>query len=126
MPFETIFKDLDEIPKTPSFVKSRPIHGDNQNGVLLKLDKVRHFHLVNDSLKFKDKKNSIVFRGQCNMPHRQKFISKFYNFPNSNFGDVSEANRDKPYYKNYFYIKDQFKYKFILSIEGHDVATNLK
>ncbi|ASG67556.1 lipopolysaccharide A protein [Francisella halioticida] len=124
--FETIFTDLTEVPQLPSFVKSRPIHGNNQNSVLLKLDKLRHFRFVNDHLSFKDKKNAIVFRGQCHVPHRQEFIEKSYNLPNSNFGDTMKSNQIKPYYKDYLSIPEQLKYRYVLSIEGVDVATNLK
>ncbi|MED7788137.1 glycosyl transferase family 90 [Francisella sp. 19X1-34] len=124
--FETIFTDLIEVPKSPSFVKSRPIDGDNKNAVLLKLDKLRHFRFVDDNLAFKDKKSAIVFRGQCHVPHRQEFIEKFYNLSNSDFGDTMKSSQGKPYYKDYLSIPEQLKYKYILSIEGVDVATNLK
>ncbi len=124
--FETIFTDLTEIPQQPSFVKSRPIDGDNKNSVLLKLDKLRHFRFVDDHLAFEDKKSAIVFRGQCHVPHRQEFIENLYNLPNSNFGDTMKSSQDKPYYKDYLSISEQLKYRYILSIEGVDVATNLK
>lgn len=124
--FCTAFYDLTKIPKEPTFVKSRPISSDNQNSILLKLDKVRHFRFIDDALKFENKKNAIVFRGQCHVPHRQKFIEEFYNLPNSDFGDVMQSNQNKPYYKNYLSVSEQLKYKYILSIEGNDVATNLK
>ncbi len=39
--FLYLFGDITEIPKEPSFVKSRPIDGDNENSILMKLDKVK-------------------------------------------------------------------------------------
>lgn len=35
--------DITYVEDIPTIVKSRPIHGENQNSVLLKMDKVRHF-----------------------------------------------------------------------------------
>ncbi|MDO4230340.1 MAG: lipopolysaccharide biosynthesis protein, partial [Capnocytophaga sp.] len=42
-PIDFVFGDVIHIPDTPSIVKSRPISDDNQNSVLLNLDKARHF-----------------------------------------------------------------------------------
>ncbi|MDF5306075.1 lipopolysaccharide A protein, partial [Vibrio parahaemolyticus] len=36
--FNYINGDVTHIPNVPSFIKSRPIHGDNQNSVVLKLN----------------------------------------------------------------------------------------
>ncbi|MDE4959476.1 lipopolysaccharide A protein, partial [Francisella tularensis subsp. holarctica] len=43
--FATAFYDLTKIPQQPTFVKSSPIADDNQNSIILKLDKLRHFSL---------------------------------------------------------------------------------
>ena len=40
--------DITYVEDIPTIVKSRPIHGENQNSVLLKMDKVRHFIFVKD------------------------------------------------------------------------------
>src|SRR5690606_28807624 len=37
-----LFGDVAHVPPHPSIVKSRPIGGDNENSVLLNLDKLRH------------------------------------------------------------------------------------
>ncbi|MDO4225070.1 MAG: lipopolysaccharide biosynthesis protein, partial [Bergeyella zoohelcum] len=42
-PIDFVFGDVTHIPDTPSIVKSRPISDNNQNSVLLNLDKARHF-----------------------------------------------------------------------------------
>lgn len=42
------FGDVTHVPEEPSLVKSRPIHGDNTNSVVLKLNKPRHYIFVND------------------------------------------------------------------------------
>jgi hypothetical protein len=124
--FNVAFYDLTKIPTEPLFVKSRPISGENHNSVLLKLDKLRHFRYVRDNLMFEDKKNAIVFRGQCGVPHRKIFIEKYHGMKNSDFGDSHKLSIGQAYSTKHLSINDQLKYKYILSIEGVDVATNLK
>ncbi|APC90837.1 MULTISPECIES: glycosyl transferase family 90 [Francisella] len=124
--FTTAFYDLTKIPKQPTFVKSRPISDDNQNSIVLKLDKVRHFSFFDDNQKFEDKLNMAVFRGACHQPARQYFIKNYYNLPNTNFGDTRKTSVREPFNKGFLSIEEQLKYKYIISIEGYDVATNLK
>lgn len=54
--FNYLFGDITHVPENPTIVKSRPIHGNNQNAIVMKLDKLRHFHFVDDALAFEDKK----------------------------------------------------------------------
>ncbi|KQN57035.1 hypothetical protein ASE99_23515 [Serratia sp. Leaf51] len=124
--FNCIFGDVKEIPEYPSIVKARLINEYNSNSVLLKLNKVRHFRFINDSIDFEKKANIAVFRGSCYQQQRQDFIYKHYLTPLTNIGDTREELKDKFGYKHRMTIKDQLKNKFIISIEGHDVATNLK
>jgi len=118
--------DVTHVPDTPSIVKSRPVK-DNNNSVLMKLDKVRHFFFANDVIKFEDKDNKIVWRGAAHQPHRIKFLDKFYG--RSDLFDVGSFNKDNKgslYPASFMTINEQLKSKFILSIEGNDVATNTK
>jgi hypothetical protein len=124
--FKTVFCDLRDIPDEPSFVKSRNISETNQNSIILKLDKARHFRFFDDNTNFLNKKNEAVFRGPCYQEHRQNFIYNNYNTPNTNFGDTRESKIGKPYHKSFMSVQEQLKYKYIVSVEGHDVATNLK
>lgn len=124
--FATAFYDLTKIPKQPTFVKSRPISNNNENAIILKLDKVRHFSFLNDRQKFENKKNMAVFRGACHQPERKYFIENYHNLPNTNFGDTRKTTVAEPYNKGFLSIQEQLKYKYIISIEGYDVATNLK
>ena len=120
------FGDIQHIPKIPTFVKSRPITENNANSIILNLNKIRHFRFFKDNLTFLSKKNQVVFRGACHQKHRQEFIKKYYSLPNSNFGDIRDSQKEKPEYKNFLSPQEQLQYKYILSIEGNDVATNLK
>jgi len=125
--FHYIFGDVIDVPDVPSFVKSRPINVNNQNSVLLKLNKIRHFIFVKDKNTFESKKNLLVWRGKCYKEHRQKFIQKFYNHPLCNVGQTNtKGDINVPWQKEKLSLQEQLKYKFILAIEGNDVASNLK
>ncbi|MBN2825440.1 MAG: lipopolysaccharide A protein [Campylobacterales bacterium] len=91
----------------------------------MKLNRVRHFIFVNDSLPYEAKENKLVWRGGVHVPHRIAFMEQFFDHP---LCDIGQTNRDKTlkWIKKRMSIKEQLKYKFILSIEGNDVASNLK
>lgn len=122
-----LFGDVTTVPDTPSFVKSRPINVNNQNSIVMKLNKIRHFIFVDDKIKFEDKKNMLVWRGKCYTKPRKKFIEEFYN---KDFCDVGQTNTkhdtNVPWQKEKMQLHQQLMYKFILTIEGNDVASNLK
>ena len=110
----------------PTFIKSRLIDDKHENFVLMNLGKIRHFIYVDDKLKFEDKKNMIVWRGACYRPHRKELVQNFHNYPLCDIGQTNKPQEDVPWEKNRMSKEEQLKYKFILSIEGNDVATNLK
>lgn len=118
--------DVRIIPGHPTLLKSRPISEHNASSVLLKLNRIRHYFFVNDSVPFAQKKNLLVWRGACHKPHRQAFVSRFHNHPLCNVGDSHPKFKDQPWHRGVMSISEQLQYKFILSIEGNDVATNLK
>ncbi len=122
------FGDVTHIPKEPAIVKSRPIHENNHNSILLNLNKIRHFAFVKDNLPFARKLNKIVWRGNIwtYQPQRISFLEKHFNNPYCNIGHTNKADIETPWKVEKLTIHEQLKYKFILSIEGNDVATNLK
>ncbi len=125
--FWYVFGDVTEIPPHPAFVKSRPISDNNENSVVLKLNKIRHFIFVNDTIPFEEKKDQIVWRGKCYTQHRQKFVQQFYNHPMCNIGQTNtKGDLNVPWQKEKLSLKAQLQYKFLLAIEGNDVASNLK
>lgn len=121
-----LFGDITFVDCVPSIQKSRPISGDNTNAVLLNLDKKRHFLFVKDSKNFTDKKNLLIGRGTFSQPHRIKFIEKYFNCPLCDLGDVRKKDIAGEWSKPKIHVLDHLDYKFILSLEGNDVATNLK
>ncbi len=120
--------DVTYIPSEPTIVKSRPIAGDNANNVLLNLNKVRHFVFVDDPTPFSRKKDIAVFRGK--IPTKAKRLACFerhFGNPLCDLGDTSSEPFDHPEWrKGRLTIPQQLACKFILAIEGNDVASNLK
>jgi hypothetical protein len=122
-----LFGDITEVPEYPTVLKSRPIADNNQNSILMKLNKVRHFIFVNDTIMFEDKKNMAVWRGKAYRDHRQVFLQNFYNHPKCDVGQTNtQGEIHVPWQKKTMKLQEQLNYKFILSIEGNDVASNLK
>jgi hypothetical protein len=122
-----VFGDVREVPSCPGFVKSRPIEGDNTNSVLMKMNKVRHFNFVTDPLSFSDKRDLVVWRGKAYREHRRQFLERFYDHPLCDVGQTNtKGDLCVPWQKPRMSVREQLAYKFILSIEGNDVASNLK
>ena len=120
------FGDVTYIPEQPSIVKSRPIEGNNSNSVIMKLDKIRHFLFLHDPNAFQDKKNMLIGRSKINQIHRAHFMEMYFNHPMCDIGGVTKHCRYPQWQRPRLTFDEQMKYKFILCLEGHDVATNLK
>ncbi|RZU99407.1 glycosyl transferase family 90 [Spiribacter vilamensis] len=118
--------DVTRVTDQLTFLKSRPIRHDNHTSVLLKLNRVRHYFFVNDQQPFEHKKNLLVWRGGCHQQHRKEFVKRFCDHPLCDVGDSRQESSDEVCNKGFLGISQQLGYKFILSIEGNDVATNLK
>ena len=124
-----LFGDIIEVPSQPTFVKSRPILHNNANSVLLKWNKLRHFMFIKKEQKtFLEKKNMLVSRGKVHksQPHRIKFIEKYFKHPMCNIGRVNTNDLNPLWKVPRLTIDQQLDYKFILCLEGNDVASNLK
>lgn len=122
-----LFGDVRDIEAQPTFVKSRAISEANANNILLKLNHVRHFMPISDSIPYEDKLDVLVWRGD-GKEHRKVVLRKFCNHPLCDVGQVNFPHEGDPpgWMKQKMTIAEQLQYKFILSIEGNDVATNLK
>jgi hypothetical protein len=124
--FNTCFGDVTFVPEVPSLVKSRPISEDNANSVILKLGFIRHFIFINKDKPFKEKQNRLVGRSNATQPHRVAFLQQYFNHPLCDIGDVSKRSRCPEFKNQRLTISEHLKYKFILCLEGNDVASNLK
>lgn len=123
-----LFGDILHIPEVPSVVKSRPIDKQNQNAVLMKLNKVRHFIFTNDKNRFEDKKNMLIGRGGVgsHKPKRVAFYNQYFDHPMCDLGQINKNTPHDHWYKKKISIEAHLKYKFVLCLEGIDVSTNLK
>ena len=75
-----LFGDIDYVPNTPSFVKSRPIK-NSQNSIILKLNKVRHFQHVVDKFETENKADILFGRAAVFQKQRINFYKKYFNHP---------------------------------------------
>ena len=122
-----LFGDITHIPAYPSIVKSRPVEGDNKNSVVLKLEKLRHFMFVKDGKQFRDKKNLLLGRCAVYQPWRVKFWEMYFGHPLCDLGQVNKIPAfNKDWIVPHMTIDEHLEYKFILALEGNDVASNLK
>lgn len=120
-----LFGDIIHIPDEPSIVKSRPIAGDNANSVVMKLEKIRHFLFLNDNKPFEQKKDMLIGRGKIRQEHRIRFMEMYYKHPMCDVGQVN-ITPDARFPAKRLTIAEHLNYKFILCLEGNDVASNLK
>ncbi|MGZ5210121.1 MAG: glycosyl transferase family 90 [Kaistella sp.] len=122
-----VFGDVTEVPEVPAIVKSRPISDQNQNSVLLNLDKYRHFVFLQDCKSFSEKKNILIGRGAVYQAHRYDFYEKYFGHPLTDLGQVNKVGaKPELWYKPKISLEAHLDYKFILCLQGNDVATNLK
>ncbi|MBL4941578.1 MAG: lipopolysaccharide A protein [Colwellia sp.] len=124
-----LFGDVTTVEQTATIVKSRPISNNNSNSVIMKLDTVRHFNFINDNINLSDKKNMAVWRGKVfegKQPHREVFFNQALNLKNCDIGKTNKNGKNTHWEKAPMSITEQLKFKYILCVEGNDVATSLK
>lgn len=134
----------------PTLVKSRMITKNPKYSILLNLNTPRHFehiqHVIKEDIPFERKKNILLWRGSTtgygfgnNIPFRptsrQTLVEAYYFYPGKEI-DVGyskltqQALKNSDYYGKYLKreqsISEMLQYKYILSVEGNDVASNLK
>ena len=120
------FGDNTDARDIPTIIKARMIGNSNENSVLFKLNKKRHFNWVNDSKSFSEKQNRLVWRGGAYQKLRKEFVKQFYDHPKCNIGQTNLPKENVPWQKQFMSKQAQLDYKFIFCPEGNDVSTNLK
>jgi hypothetical protein len=125
--FNCVLGDTTKNPNTPSFLKSRPINGENRNSILLKLNSARHYTFINDPTPFEKKENIAIWRGTVfKRRHRMALIENCFDHPQCDLGDTEKKNIGQRTYRPFISLSQQLRNKFIISVEGNDVATNTK
>ena len=120
-----VFGDVTKIPDRPSVVKSRPIAGDNQNSVVMKLVKFRHFYFPTDRLPFLEKKPIAVWRGGQHNKMRLDLVRRYHGHHLCDVGCTAGRDKDVPR-SGFLRPAEQMAFKYVLSVEGNDTTTNLK
>lgn len=129
------FGDVYYIPQKPSFAKSRPILEYYEksreslpftNSTLLNMDKIRHFIFINDNRPFESKQNKLFYRGGIYKANRIDFFKKYFDNPLCDLGHTGSKSIHQSWQKPKISITKHLPYKFLLSLEGNDVASNLK
>jgi len=124
--FHYAFGDVTQVPEHPAFVKSRPLGPGNQNSVLLKLNRIRHFRFPEDRLSFQQKRPQLVWRGNARHEPRRALLRRFHAHPRCDVGHTGRIQLEPAWHKPKLSIREQLECKYVLSIEGNDVATSLK
>ncbi|MGL4993904.1 MAG: glycosyl transferase family 90 [Bacteroidales bacterium] len=122
------FGDITHIPEVPSIVKSRPVGDHNRNSILMKLNKIRHFIFVKDNIPFEQKIDKAIFRGKVdNKESRIRFMQLYFGNKMCDLGNIQKRSTcPQEWTTPKMTIKEHLNYKFILALEGNDVASNLK
>lgn len=115
--------DVNYLFPVPEITKSRPLlpNGENRNNILINLDKVRHFTWVNDPFSWEEKECKIIFRGNTSgKPRRIQFIQQWNHHPWCDIVSTSDTTYE------HMSLYEHLKYRYIMALEGNDVASNLK
>ena len=120
--------DKPYVAPEPAIVKNRPIVEHNENSVILNLDKNRHFLFVRDNKPWRDKKNMTIFRGDLGprKENRDVFMNRWYGHPMVDAASTNRSEQHPEWQREKLTIGDHLDFKFIMYLEGNDVASNLK
>ena len=126
-----LFGDVLDCPEVPTVVKSRPLHVDNSNSVLLKLNKCRHFVYIHDRLSPGQKADRAIFRGHIGTrQNRARFCQMFGEHPRVDAADTvpgtGEGRKQTGQSKPMLSFYEHLRFRYIVALEGNDVASNLK
>ena len=97
-----------------------------ENSILLQLEKYRHFSFIHDPIPYEKKRDLLFFRGACPQEHRSRFLHQYFSHPLCDLGHTGGADEHPEFTKPKIPKKEHLHYKFLLSLEGNDVASNLK
>lgn len=122
---------------SPTFTKTRPIikRGVNDknlvfsNNVIINMDKIRHFLFINDPLTWEEKHGKVLFRGVIyNKENRRRFVEMYGDNSLCDLKDVDRHSKLPERFKTHklMTLREHLEYRYIMSLEGNDVASNLK
>lgn len=114
--------------RSPTIVKSRPVGSQSRYDVLLKLNRVRHFIFLRDRVAWERKRPIAIFRGRIGAQMRRlEFIRCFEGCKLVDAGCIDSPEGVKPQWiRSKITLYEHFNYRYIICLEGNDVASNLK
>ncbi len=120
--------DKPYVTPEPAIVKNRPLVADNGNSVILNLDKNRHFLFVDDAIPWREKQDRAIFRGDLGprKQNRDTFMLRYADNPMIDAASTNCCAEHPEWQKEKLTIGEHLDYKFVMSLEGNDVASNLK
>lgn len=116
-------------PKFPVIRKSR-LSSDNTS-VVFKMGNLRLFspclRIKKKDIEWDRKIDDVVWRGATTGgQQRVDFVKKYFNEYDIGFATIKQKPYMKKYMKRPLSFKEQLKYKYLISLEGNDVASNLR
>lgn len=141
LPFDSIDSNIESV-KFPIFYgesgdtntipiirKARKV--TDKAGVLYDLRSLRYntpcIEVERSDLEWSRKNNNVVWRGATTGPvTRESFVKKYFNKYNIGFSSVKQKPHLSEFKKNRISIADQLKSKFIVSLQGNDLASNIR
>lgn len=103
--------------------KARRLDTKDVYVALMKLDRRRHFAKVSDFIPFNKKEERLIFRGYVG--DKESRIRFFEKWGHEEIFDLGDTDRNGPekWKKPWMPIEKHFRYKYVLALEGNDVAT---
>ncbi|MBD5310286.1 MAG: lipopolysaccharide biosynthesis protein [Bacteroides sp.] len=118
--------DTHENPSHSVFGKARRLDEKRGNVALMNLDRRRHFLKTEDNIPFLEKEAKLFFRGDVDAKeNRRRFLERWWGHPLFDLGDTSPRTNTE-WHTPRVRIEDHFRYRYILALEGHDVASALQ
>lgn len=122
----------------PIITKARKIGDDHR--ILFKLKKERHFRPIYSvnlfDIPFSEKNDNVIWRGittgrdKLEINDRYQYVSKYFDKYNIRYSGITQGwdtKLNKKYKKiDKVTMQDQLRYKYLISLEGNDVASGLK
>lgn len=137
------FGDMNSALPEPVLARCRPIKGKRSyNHVLIPLNRDRNLNgpmeeAISGDIPWEQKMDGAVWRGSSTgrwtmKQGRLALVSRWANFNGREIGCdvgitrfIQGAERDVALEREYMSISEQLRFKYVLSVEGNDVASNL-
>jgi len=127
--FPMYYGEAGDIGGIPCLRKSRG--SDDSTSVIYNFRTLRLtspcFTAMKNDIPWGQKKDNVIWRGATTgQEQRVQFVEKYFDTYDVGFATIKQKPHLQHLKKKKVSIKDQLRYKFIVSLEGNDVASNLR